>query len=436
MTKTLFKRPNMKKASILILLVLIFSCAKDDSPAPIVVDSITPANTFISDTLTLVGQNLSRITRIAAYNDNRDFGIMGTQVSTFISQTDTELKFVMPESYHEDVTFYINGDPVGDVNLFGYIPYSSSSSFDNPIPEINRVLQIVNSDLVFMRQLGGGLLKVTDKLNTFEGLPFIANMSIVGCHFFNATTGYIYAVNESELRVYYTQDGGTTFSLEHSINQDALGNGSLDLSIDYFTENLGYFIKPGGSLFRINENGIENIHNVYPELSTLPNNDGRYEGFKLLDDGSLLLYNNGYQTGEQTLFIRIDGTGVTLIPTPDNDIIREIKFFDNIGYYTTSGKIVESTDYGQTWNDIYTHEPQSNFDYWIFKILGPNRFLKTQYYQGLSCCHAQYQISNDNAQTWSNCYFNKYENVGFLKLDHGIGLADGHYRYFKFIDFP
>lgn len=90
---------------------LIFNCSKKDSEnVSALADSIYSTQTFIGDTLSLTGQNLSRLSKIVISNDDVD---LSSQVNSFISQTDNEIKFMVPELYHENVTIYTTSDNPG-----------------------------------------------------------------------------------------------------------------------------------------------------------------------------------------------------------------------------------------------------------------------------------------------------------------------------------
>lgn len=425
-----FINVGIKRIGFLILVFTIFNCSKDESSSPAIVNSITPVNTFIGDTLTLVGQNLSDISYVGLYNEEALYGNSASGVSSFISKTDTEIKFIVPELYHENVTLYAKSVKIGEVNLVGFIPFSSRNVI-NPFPEITKVLQILNDDLAFLKLEDGGLLRATDKFNNLEVLPVFNNMDIRACHFFNAEKGWVivYVSQASVYRFYSTEDGGNTLSLEHSVNPYVLDDGNRPFySIKYINNNLGYF-HLGGNVYRVDDSGVENIKSLYLELNTSPNSDEDFSIFDILDNETILLYRQN-----EMCIVNIENNSVTIVPVSGG--VSDFKFFGNVGYYKAGSTIAESTDYGQTWNELSTlNNWHTNFEYGFLDILGPNQFLRTKFNQTNSSLPAKYEITFDNGQIWSTCYFNKSENVRLIAHSNNLGFADGSFRYFKFINF-
>ena len=160
----------MKHSYLLLLLFIIFyNCSEDDSFPSSTVYSVTPNKTFIGDTLTLVGQNLTTITAISLRNEAVN---KGQPVTNFISKTDTEIKFIVPELYHQNVTVYANApvNPGIEIELFGFIPYSKPNT-DLTYRDA-RIQQLLNDDVVFYRTAyNNGRFKLVNNFTDKITLP-------------------------------------------------------------------------------------------------------------------------------------------------------------------------------------------------------------------------------------------------------------------------
>jgi len=442
---------KIKHTCIIILVSLFFiNCSKEDSKPNAIVDSISSTQTFIGDTLTLMGQNLDEISNLYLSNGSVD---VPSNQPTIISRTNTEIQFVMPELYHEEVTLYFNGgDSSIDLELKGFIPFSRRNFMEGPYREgfgLMKLGQVVNDDLSFFIPEDSGLLKATNRLDEQEMISSFNNKKVVDCHFFNEERGWIVTVLSTvsgfyTYNFYFTEDGGDSISLEHSINGDDVeinANGGIR-SVHFINENLGY-IYTGNQIIRFSNGVFENMANIYSEVEY--DYYSSYREPEITNNGIVYLYKAG-SINNMTI-TRIENNIVSQITT--DGIIQKVKFLDNnLGYYYTwDNKVFKTIDSGVTWNELnitnnITTDDNRIYQSYRYSFIEENQIIRYRAYNYSNhvTWRYEYHISSDQGLTWNTCLALPYiyENVYLTNINDGFGLAvgDGNSsRYFKFIKF-
>lgn len=442
------KKMKIQHISIIILVSLFFiNCSKEDSKPKAVIDSISSNQTFIGDTLTLMGQNLDEVGNLYLITPSVD---IPNDQPTIISRDNTEIQFVIPELYHEEVTLYISGyDSPIDLELKGFIPFSRRFSIEGPYREgtgLMKLGQIVNDDLSFFIPEDSGLLKATNRLDDQQMISIFDDKKVVDCHFFNEERGWVVTVTGSwfyTYNFYFTEDGGDSISLEYSINEadvEINNNNSSIRSVHFINENLGYVYTNHGQIIRFNNGVFENMANIYSEVEYT--NDFAYGEPEITDNGIVYLHKSGNMT-----LTRIENNSVSVYQIPSEGILREMKFFDNnLGFYHTyDNKVFKTIDGGVTWNELDINNTFTDdnrvYQSYRYSFIEENQIIRNREYNYSNAVtfRYEYHISYDQGLTWNICLAPyEFENINITNLNDSFGLAvsNGNSRYFKFIKFP
>lgn len=429
-----------KNYLILIVLVSFINCSKEDSSTPkATVNTITPINTFIGDTLTLVGQNFTNLNRISLVNEETNAEKNSQIVTNFISKTETEIKFIVPELYHQNVTVYTTGDNPGiEINLFGFIPYSYPNN--GSIYRNAEVRQLLNDDIVFLESDTYFIerFKLTNNLTDYNPLP-LRKENDYSYYYTSEDSGWILAQGvDVRYNVYSFIDNINNRNLEYSIlNEDI--NGERISQIEYVSNNLAYIMNGRGEMFQVLNGQITSFYDLYPGLNNTPymSNDYRTytSTFQVLEDNSIII-----SPWYQNYILRFSDTNFNVIYFESNPThyyennISEPMFFGNIGAFYSNKKIFKSNDYGITWNEYDVDITMDEYD--GIQFLGGSQFLfhDGSYRNDASKRHKY--ISTDNGATWK-LIFSSYDLVRDLEISDQYGIANSRqYGLFKFRKFP
>ena len=429
------------KYLILIVLVSLFSCSKDDtSSTKASVNKITPANTFIGDTVTLTGTNLNNLTRISLVNEEP--AEKSSQVlndNDFLSKTDTEIKFIVPEMYHENVTVYTTTDSPGiQINLYGFIPYSYINN--GSIYRYAEVKQLLSDDIALLEsnQFFIERFKMTNNLTDYNPLPS-RNTNDHNYYYTSEDSGYILAEGANVwYNIYSFEDHINNRSLEYGITYEDL-NGKEISHIEYVSNSSAYVMNRIGEMFRVSDGQITSFSDLYPALENTPYMTDDYMkytySFQVLEDNSIII-----SPWYQNYILRFNATDVEVIyfddsPSQSHEHGRnEPVFFGNTGAFYSNQKIFKSNDYGLTWNEYDVDVTMDEYD--GIQYLGGSQFsLHDGSYRNDSSIRPKY-LSTDNGATWKLIY-NSYDAIRDLKMSDHYGLATSEqHGLFKFIKFP
>ena len=398
---------------IFAILFLFFNCSKNDSEDVLaLVESIYPTQTFIGDTLTLTGQNLLRLSKITMRNEDVD---LANQVNSFISQSDTEIKFIVPELYHENVTVYTTSDNPGlEIELFGFIPYSyPNNGTEYRHAQIN---QIFNDDIAFFEKevYGDERFKLTNSYTTKSSLP-LRDEEDIEIYYATEDSGWILAASAgyNNSAIYSFENNINNRNLEYNISGEDILLDRIK-QIEFLSNNSAYIMYRDGIMFRVTDGEVTSFSDLYPDLSNTPYLSNEYMentfSFEVIEDGTIVI-----SPGNQNYILRINDTNVNAIYF--DTTVRDLRFYDNEGSLYSNQKIYKTVDYGITWTEFENRFALGESD--GIQYLGGSQYL---IYQNDSF-NFDYKIyiSLDNCNSWELIYswsipmglIELYENYGF-----------------------
>lgn len=433
-----------KKYLILIVIFSFFNCSKDDlDTQKVIVNSLTPINTFIGDTLTLTGQNLLTLKMITLFNKEINTNYNFNKVTHFISKTATEIKFIVPELYHENVTVTTTGDnPEIEIQLFGFIPYSKQHN--SSIFRKAEVRQLVSDDLVILESETYFLerFKLTNNLTDYNPLP-LRNANDSFFYYTSEHSGWIVArgIKYKSYDVYSFTDDINNRKFEYRILGEDI-NGERIAYMEFVSPDLAYMMNGIGEMYQILNGQIISFYDIYPELNNSPYMSDNYSkyavSFQVLEDNSILI-----SPWYQNYILRFSDANVTtinfesIVSNSYENSVSEPTFFGNTGAFYSNNKIFKSTDYGLTWNDHPIDVTMGMYD--GIQFLGGSQFLfhDGSYSNDPSIRHKY--ISTDNGVSWK-LIFSSYDFIRDLEISDQYGIANsgpfGSYGLVKFRKFP
>lgn len=434
----------MKHSYLLLLLFIIFyNCSEDDSFPSSTVYSVTPNKTFIGDTLTLVGQNLTTITTISLRNEAVN---KGQPVTNFISKTDTEIKFIVPELYHQNVTVYANApvNPGIEIELFGFIPYSKPNT-DLTYRDA-RIQQLLNDDVVFYRTAyNNGRFKLvnnfTDKITLPSKDENLFGYTDYSYHYTSEYSGWIVASGDNyyDYDIYSFTNDINNRSFEYSISYEEL-NGESIHQIEFLNNNLAYIMNREGEMFQILNGQLTNFIDLYPNLINTPYVLREYsayvDSFQVLEDNSIIIY-----VPRQKYIFRFSENNVNLtyfesnVFTTYENGFSEPVFFSNVGGFYSNQKIYKSYDYGLTWSSHSIEVAMDSED--GIQFIGGSHFLLHDGAGPNDPTKRRKYISTDNGMTWKLIY-NSFDRIPNVMISNKYGIVHSSYssRLYKFRKFP
>ena len=341
----------------LLCITCLLNCSEDNNQQNPIVNSLSSTNTYIGDTLTVTGTNLNQIGNIRLYNEDID-EIFSDQAN-IISETETEIKFIVPELFHEKVTLYLGSSDRIDLELYGYIPYKFE--FNGTVFRNAEVKQILNDNIAYCyHDNWNQRFKLSNNFTNLENLPS-GNSDDEKYYYLNENTGYILTSDFFNFQVYSFNDNINNRSIEYSISKAELNNGTNSYlrDVKFVSNNLAYIMNKDGEMFQILDGIATPFQDLYPELNSTPYMSQEYmdftTNFKVLEDNSIIItpwYQNyifNIKNGEANT-ITFNGSTSSYDSITNN--ISEPTFINNLGgfYSKTEHKIYKSNDYGQTWN--------------------------------------------------------------------------------------
>lgn len=422
----------------LTIITCLLSCSEDNNQESPVVD-LSSTKTFIGDTLTLTGTNLNQIGNITVYNENLD-EIFGDKAKK-ISQTETEIKFIVPVLFDEKATIYFGSsiDPV-DVELYGFIPYEYE--FNGTMFRDARINQILNNDVIyFSHDDWGKRFKLTDNYSNLENLQ--SNGDVDERYYYrDENSGYILSGNE----IYSFNDNINNRNLEYSISISDLNDNSYIRDIQFISNSSANIMNGDGEMFQVLDGTVTPFQDLYPELSNTPYMSEVYQqatsDFKVLKDGSIII-----MPWHQNYILKLKNGEVNMIDFESRISfyngyamsIFEPTFFDNMGgfYSKSENKIYKTNDYGQTWTSNEINFPSD--ENVAIEYLGGNQFIAHRYYGVPTNMYLKTKhISLDNGNSWRSIYHSARTGyVGKITMfdEYGFTVSKS-YGLVKFRRFP
>jgi hypothetical protein len=246
---------------------------------------------------------------------------------------------VIPWFNHEKMIIRV--DNVADDNvdgttleydLYGMIPITHNFGSIKQIKVLDQKTSFLLND--------GTMFKSKDGFYSWESVSADNNI------------GYFFIINEmkwfkiiyegnSNSNIYYTQDGGSSYSLENSIS---LPNSSEFIrKIQYTSKDKGYFVTNRNQMYIIENDSVRNIYEIFPDLD-----------FNIINENLLfILPNDGFAP-----LIRIENQNITF---SDFSVNLVPQFFNDTGCCVFNRDLYRSIDRGNSWIKIKSFEsyPQS-----------------------------------------------------------------------------
>jgi hypothetical protein len=429
----------------LLCITCLLNCSEDNNQQNPIVNSLSSTNTYIGDTLTVTGTNLNQIGNISLYNEDID-EIFSDQAN-IISKTETEIKFIVPELFHEKVTVYFgsNIDPI-DLELYGYIPYKFE--FNGTIFRNAEVTQILNDNIVFCyHDNWNQRFKLTDNYGNLETLPS-GNSNSESYYYITENTGYILTSDFFNFQIYSFNGDINNRNFEYNISKADLNtstNSNLR-DIKFISDNLAYVMNDDGEMFQVLNGAVTSFQNLYPGLSSTPYMSQEYmdftSDFQVLEDSSILI-----TPWAQNYILRVGNGEVNVLTFSANltngnnysNTRTKPTFINSQGGFYLKGehKIYKSNDYGQTWTANDINFP--NDDNIVIEYLGGNQFILHRYLINPSNIGLKSKyISTDNGNSWRRIFYSSREGYGG-KIDmydeYGM-TGSSTYGLVKFRKFP
>lgn len=424
------------KYFILIVLISFFSCSKEESSTKATVNTITPINTFIGDTLTLVGHNLTNLTRISLVNEEIDAAQL---VTKFVSKTDTEIKFIVPELYHENVTVYTTADNPGiEIELFGFIPYSYPNN--GSIYRHAEVRQLLSNDIAFLESetFYTERFKLTNNLTDYNPLPSRKERDY-SYNYTSEDSGWILTRGDTvNYSVYSFTNNIHNRSFEYNISDEDINYESIS-HIEYVSDNLFYIMTQKGEMYQVLNGKATNFYDIYPGLNNTPYMSDDYKtytySFQVLEDNSIII-----SPWHQNYIIRFTDTSFDVLyfegmpSTLHESGLSKPIFFGNTGAFYSNQKIFKTNDYGLTWKEYNVDFPMEKYD--GIQFLGGSQFILHDGSYRNDFAKRHKYISNDNGASWK-LIFISHNVVRDLEISDQYGTAHSdQHGLFKFRKFP
>ncbi|PCH78554.1 MAG: hypothetical protein COB98_00305 [Flavobacteriaceae bacterium] len=432
-----------KKYLILIVIISFFNCSKEDlSTQKVTVNSITPINTFIGDTLTLTGQNLASLNKVTLINKEINTSYNYKIVRKFISKTATEIKFIVPELYHEKVTITITDDsPKLEIELFGFIPYAKQHN--GSIYRHAVLRQLISDDVVYLESDTYHIerFKLTNNLTDYNSLPS-KTANDASYYYTSENSGWIIARGTAynSYNVYSFTGDINNRTLAYTILSKDIGKRISHM--EFVSKDLAYIMNGEGEMFQVLNGQITSFSDLYPSLSNTPYMTNDYSDyaykFQVLEDKSVIIspwYQNYILRFNDTTFDAIYFE--SSVSNYYEDSVSKPIFFGNTGAFYSNKKIFKSNDYGLTWKEYNVDVPMDKYD--GIQFLGGSQFLlhDGSYANDPSIRHKY--LSTDNGANWKLIY-SSYGFIRGLKISDQYGVANtgpnGAYGLIKFRKFP
>ena len=324
---------------ITILNLFFISCSKDNSTTD--VPKYVPLKTFIKvtplrvetgDTITFEGNNLDRIW--LKFNDFTTIRIVSQQYKKIVA--------IVPDLKNENIVVkaMLSQTFVSDsinLTLYGFFPLIDPVN-NGDITHVkavneNIVFATVNSQL--LKSVDGGYHWINMKI--FSG-------SISSLCFIDENNGWVGTENNC---LYYTNDGGKSFSYLFKTDQSMGGNFIMDM--DFSSSKHGYLLTGKGEIYSTNDNSVFTLLYAFPESN-------RESGY--IEFFHLSVYNNIVMaTGESgkngNLPVLIKGMNDVFTYQTFSEQLRKVKIVNEHKSYLIKGsKLYVTNNNGNSWDKV------------------------------------------------------------------------------------
>jgi len=234
--------------------------------------------------------------------------------------------------------------------------------------------------------------------------------------FINENVGW--AANGYYAAVYKTTDGGQTWSLQMS--NATMGTSYYFRNIEFLNENIGFLGTLNGALFKTDNGGT-----TWTTVTNFPTNPAAICGLDTV--GTSTVYGCGAYFGPAFIIKSIDGgsTWQYIDMSAYASGLVELLFLDeNHGFAsgkgTNGGVILETTDGGTTWTEIYNSNLPGEY-VWKLQVLSSNTNVMFGSVESVSPNNGKLIRSTDAGQNWTSKEFpdTDVQAVGFLTENHG-----------------
>jgi hypothetical protein len=324
--------------------LLILGCGSDGSDEleePIIeynINSISPLQVKIGDTIKISGTNLTRLHNTLYFLYEDSIYSKDTIKVSFITRDDNEITLKIPEVYHENIILVIPKTNNFKLEIVGMIPTISKFNYIEQI-------QVLDENTAFLLSQFK-IYKSKDGFYKWDNQIELANKVITSFFFLNENVGWVAVWEETGNNIYLTVDGGNSFTFKYHINN--FSNNSIR-KIRFVSPNRGLFKDNSGNIFIANNDSFENIYDYYPNLSALPFGKTDLWDFTIINENLIFLDPN-----DKPYLIKINNQNITY---SEFDFSSQAPFFfENIGYVQVNSDIYKTLDFGDSWSKIKTFE--------------------------------------------------------------------------------
>ncbi|CAL2092866.1 hypothetical protein [Tenacibaculum sp. 190524A05c] len=418
----------MKYAYTFIIALILVSCSNtdmedpiDNSPVdndPIVSDEIEISEILqekvrIGDTITVIGNNLDKISSFKFKTVNDE--IQNLSFIPPLEKKPQEIKVIVPTVNNElfELLFLENNSVVhsAPLNLFGTFPlrFNFDSFNANSVKMVSENTAFVSAGTKLYKTIDGGY--EWELVKDFE--HYIGSSMF----FLNENLGWVEIRDNSNSILYYTDDGGATFS---KIFENIFVYKSI-IQIYFSSPTNGYLLTTKGEIYHTEDNSNFNLVYDYPNSNE---GSGYTEFFHLSVFNNTLIASgesgpNGdepvlmYKTGNAYSYTNFDKVvnNVQLINDSEAYHIRKTSGFDDKLYFSNSISSV--------WEE--TSDKRIHDFYFIDKNKGIGISSDTNYSK-----HIVFETL-DGGKTWINKF--ELRNAEYaLDIDfyNGTGFISGY----------
>jgi hypothetical protein len=338
----------MKNVFILLLLVIVISCAGDSETEvtkpdnTVIVDKVTPTKLKIGDTITITGSNLDKVNIIGFMHKNNKYINYDLRIESpyFISKTSDKIKVLVPKMYHENISMGV-GTRETELNLVGFIPVLNGLPFGNSIKQI----KILDDNTAFLLT-ENKIYKSSDGFYTWNLVYQLDNgyLNSFDCldqlHFWIGISK-----NTGVPSIHYSEDGGNTFKLKFQLE-----NNMYVKKIQFTSLTKGFFVDSNQMMYVIENNSFKNVFDYYPELGL--SSGGKFEiySFQAINENLIALQPNSYNFSK---IVMIDKQKITFSESfSPNNAVYYFRFLGSNGFVTAGLSLFSSNDLGNSWTKV------------------------------------------------------------------------------------
>lgn len=391
--------------------LLILGCGSDESEEPISeynINSISPLQVKIGDTIKISGTNLTRLDSIYFLYEDRIYSKDTINVS-LITRDENEITLKMPEVYHENMLLVIPKTNNFKLEIVGIIPTISKFNYISQI-------QVLDENTAFLLSQFK-IYKSKDGFYKWDNQIELANKVITSFFFLNENVGWVAVWEETGNNIYLTVDGGNSFTLKYQIKN--VRNNEIR-KIRFVSPNKGIFKVSSGNIFIANNDSFENIYDYYPNLSALPFGKIDLWDFTIINENLIFLAPN-----DKPNLIKINNQNITY---SEFDLWPLAPFFfENIGYVQINSDIYKTLDLGDSWSKIKTFEDHYPNIHFFNDLIG---------FAFVNYSPDEIYLTKDGGITWRKYFtFPRAQNAyqkDFTKTNGLMGSYDGRtWKYRK-----